>query len=100
MVGDLVYFSFSQLFKHGVHLGLQSTLLHSSMLKYLLPVNYLNFTLFNLNFAYASLRLISNFIITMNSMRKPSLVINSVSFLDDFLVDFFSGLNQPVSRGL
>lgn len=100
MQNGLVYFSFSQLFKHGVHLGLQSTLLHSSMLKYLLPFNYLKFNLFNLNFAYASLRLVSNFILTMSSLRKFSLVVNSVSFLDDFLVDFFSGLNQPVARGL
>ena len=95
-----IHYSFKQLVRNGVHIGLQSTILHSSMLKFVLPVKYLNFQIFNLNFTMYALRLISNFIVSLVSKRRTSLVVNSVSLLDDFLFDFFSGYNQPVSRGL
>ena len=96
----LIYFSFSQLFKHGVHLGLQSTILHSSMLKYLLPFKHLKFTILNLHYTLVNLKLAVNLAIDIVSKRGVTLLINSSSSLDEFLFDFFSGLNQPVSRGL
>jgi len=95
-----VYFSIKQLYKHSVHLGLQSTLLHSQMLKYLLPVRYVNFNLINIRFTAINLKVAVNFGIDLISKRGSMLIINASTNLDDFLFDFFRGFTQPVSRGL
>lgn len=95
-----ITYNLKQLIRNSVHIGLQSTILHSSMLRFVLPLKYLNFQIFNLTFTLYALRIISNFIISLISHRRTSLVVNSVPLLDDFLFDFFAGYNQPVSRGL
>ena len=95
-----VYLTLTQLIKHGVHLGLQSTLTHSDSLKYLLPVRFLNFTLVNLKHTQLNLKLSLNLVIDMISKRGKLLLVNACSQIEHYLFDLYHGLNQPISSGL
>jgi len=87
-----------QLLKHGVHLGLQSTLLHSTMLQYLLPSLSYSFSIFNLRYTLSNLRLFINLVIELITKRRLILLINSNPSLATFLSFYFLHVNQAVSK--